>query len=196
MIVVAGPFHMGARRLQNPSFGNDLPISPSSTLQKELPKFRHVTRAQLEVAPPVIVTATVGGPHNIVDAERHEQFLACEGQSVRARGLSYDGGQQVTVAAAVRPPRAGLVNHRQVEHELGPIRAASHLEKPRLVRLEATVPARLHGEQVLERQRPLARVQCRDRARRKKAQHGLVHIAEVPLFDREADQRGSDALRH
>jgi len=34
------------------------------------------------------VAATVGRPHGVVDAERPEQFAACEGESIRAGGLS------------------------------------------------------------------------------------------------------------
>ena len=176
MVTIAGPLDVRARRFANPGFGDDLTISPSSALQEELPKFRHVPRVQLEVAPAMIVAVGIGGPHDVVDAERREQLAAGEGQSVGASSLRENGGQEVAVAAAVRPPCTGLSDHWQVEHEPRPIGAAAHLEQSSFPRLEAAVPAGLHGEKMFEGEFSLSRVEICSNAPLQHAHHGLLHV--------------------
>ena len=149
---------------------------------------------QLEVAPAVVVTLRVGGPRHVADAERSEQLAAREGQGIGACRPGEDSGQDVAVGATIGEARSRLSHHRQIERELQPVGAAAHLQKPRLLRLEATVPPRLHGEKVFERQPALAFVELRHRAASEEAQHRLVQVAQMALFDRQSDKRRCDAL--
>src|SRR5205823_5759974 len=78
---------------------------------------------------------------------------------------------------------------------LKPVRTAAHFEKPRLLRLETTVPACLHGEKMLQRWFLFLRIRVRHRAVGKETQDRLLHVANESLLDGQSDERGCDALR-
>ena len=176
MVAVDGALDVRACRRPNPGVRQNLAATPASLTEKELPKLRHVARAQLEVAPTVVVTARVRRPPNVMNTERFKKRLARECQGVCPRSLCQNDGQHMWITAAVGPACSRLGHHRQVEHELEPVGTTSHLEEPRLLRLEAAVPAGLHGEKVLESELSLPVIEYRNGVVGKTRQHGLFHI--------------------
>ena len=64
-----------------------------AALKKQLPELGHIGRAQLKIAPAIIVALGIGRPGRVVNTDRLKQFTAGESQRVGARPLSQDGGQ-------------------------------------------------------------------------------------------------------
>src|SRR5207249_2058501 len=81
----------------NPGVRQNLAATPASLTEKELPKLRHVARAQLEVAPTVVVTARVRRPPNVMNTERFKKRLARECQGVCPRSLCQNDGQHMWI---------------------------------------------------------------------------------------------------
>src|SRR5262249_12691960 len=93
-------------------------------------------------------------------------------------------------------PGAGLSHHRQVEHELEPIRASAHLEQPRFVRFKAAVPTGSHSEQVFHPDPPLPLIEIREGALLEKTDHRLIYVTEKTFLEGDTDQRRSNAFGH
>src|SRR6266404_1327963 len=130
-------------------------------MKEKLTKLRHIARVELKVAPTVGIAVRIGRPVNVLNPNRLEQLPAGELQGIRGGDLGKNGGEHMRVAAAIGKARTGLRDHRQIKHELEPVRAASHFEQSRLFGLETTVPPCLHRQQVVERDflLPFIRVQ-------------------------------------
>ncbi len=110
-----------------PTLGNNLAASPASALEEKLAEPGHIARMQLEVAPAEVVAFRVGGPGGIKDAERIKEFALCEGESVGARDACEEGGQEMAVGVAIEEACTRFENYWEVERELRPVWAASHL---------------------------------------------------------------------
>ena len=91
------------------------------------------------------------------------------------------------VAAAIGEASAGFGDHGEIEHELEPVGAATHLEKARLPRFETAVPARLHREEVFKCNFLLSLIGIRDNALGEELQHRLLNVAQVALLNCQTD---------
>src|SRR5262245_28401169 len=101
----------------------------------------------------------------------------------------------MTVGVAVGEARSRLCHHRQIKRGLNPIRAATHLGKPRvavnsrIVQLRPAVPTGLHGEKMFKCELLFSRIESCDGTIRKEAQERLLHVSNDSLLNGQADER-------
>ena len=116
----------------------------------------------MQVTPPVTHTFRIRRPDHVSNAERYEERLTGEIESAHAGCLGDDAGEQVHPATTINELVSRLCHHRQIEHELRPVPALSHLAEGRFIRLKLAIKSRTHSDEVLGGEPLLSRITIGD----------------------------------